>query len=263
MRHVEAVMKLVARALLTLVAFGAIAIAAADPPYVGKWKFNPAKSTLTGDTVTIENSADGMMQFSSQGYVYKFKLDGKEYPTPEGGTTAWTATSADVWDVTNRMNGKVASTFHLARKDDMLAVSGKAVKPDGSGAEFTASYKRVEGGPGLVGKWMSTEVKPPIAVLDISASGADGVAIKDDTGSAFSGQFDGKDNPAQGRMAGSKYTTAFKKSGANAFEVTTKLSGKPMYVEVYSVSPDGKTLTITGTPSNATQETYKIAMDRQ
>jgi hypothetical protein len=36
-----------------------------------------------------------------------------------------------------------------------------------------------------------------------------------------------------------------------------------MYVDVYSVSPDGKTLTISGTPSNAKQETYKIVLDRQ
>jgi hypothetical protein len=256
-------MKLVARVLLALVVFVATANAAADPAYVGKWRFNPAKSTLAGDTVTIENAPDGMMQFNSQGFVYKFTLDGKEYPTPDGGTTAWTATSADVWDVTNRMNGKVAGTFHLARKGDMLAVSGKAPKPDGGSAEFTASYKRVSGGPGLVGKWISTEVKPPISMLDITASGSDGVAIKDDTGAIFSGQFDGKDNPAQGRMAGSKYTGEFKKTGANSFELTTKLDGKPMYVDVYSVSPDGKTLTISGTPSNAKQETYKIVLDRQ
>ncbi len=256
-------MKLAARAPLVLLVFVASAMAAADPPYVGKWKFNPAKSTLTGDSVTIENVADGMMQFSSQGFVYKFKLDGQEYPTPDGGTTAWTVTSADVWDVTNRMNGKVAGTFHLARKGDMLSVSGKAIKADGGTAEFTASYKRTSGEAGLVGKWVSTEVKPPITVLDITASGAEGVVIKDDTGAILSGQFDGNDNPTQGRMAGSKYTAAFKKTGANSFEVTTKLDGKPMYVDVYSLSSDGKTLTVSGTPSNAKQETYKIVLDRQ
>jgi len=30
---------------------------AADPAYIGKWKFNAAKSALTGDTVTIESAA--------------------------------------------------------------------------------------------------------------------------------------------------------------------------------------------------------------
>jgi hypothetical protein len=166
-----------------------------------------------------------MMQFSSQGFVYKFKLDGKEYPTPDAGTTAWKATSADVWDVTNRINGKVASTYNLSRSVDALTVSGKAIKPDGSAAEFSASYKRVSGGPGLVGKWISTEVKPPTTVLEISPAGADGIVVKDDTGPIFSGQFDGKDNPALGRMAGSKYTAAFKKTGANSFDLTTNERG--------------------------------------
>jgi hypothetical protein len=87
----------------------AAAARAADPAYIGKWKFNQAKSAVSGDTVTIGPAAGGMMEFNSQGFAYTFKLDGKDYPTPDGGTTAWTATSADVWDVTNRMNGKVSA----------------------------------------------------------------------------------------------------------------------------------------------------------
>ena len=55
-----------------------------------------------------------MMQFSSQGFTYTFKLDGKDYPMPDGGTTAWTATSANVWDVKNQMKGKVSATYHLS-----------------------------------------------------------------------------------------------------------------------------------------------------
>ena len=255
-------MKSVARLLLALTVFVAAA-QAADPPYVGKWKFNAAKSTLTGDTATIENIPDGMMQFSSQGFIYKFKPDGKEYPTPDGGTTAWTATSPNVWDVSNRMGGKVVTTFHLALKGDMLAVSGKSMKPDGTAAEFTASYKRVSGGPGFAGKWMSTEVKPPANVLEVTASGANGVMLKDDTGPIFSGQFDGKDTPALGRMAGSKYTAAFRKIGDRSFEITAKLAGKPLFVDVYEVSADGKTLTVNGTPSNAKSETYKVVFERQ
>ena len=238
-------------------------VTAADPPYVGKWKFNAAKSVLTGDTATIEQLPDGMMQFNSQGFVYKFRLDGKEYPTPDGATTSWTKTSDTVWDVTNRAGGKVLTTYHLVLKGEALAVSGKVMKSDGSAGDFTSTYKLVSGGPGFAGKWMSTEVKPPTLNLEISANAPDGVTLKDDTGNVFSGQFDGKDTPAQGRMAGSKFTTAFRKTGANAFELTVTLDGKPMFVEIYSVSADGKTLTDSGTPTNAKQETYKVVFDRQ
>jgi hypothetical protein len=248
-------------AVLTLAA--GIAVAAADPAHVGKWKFNAAKSSLTGDTATIENAPDGMMQFNSQGFQYKFKLDGKEYPMPDGGTTAWVATADDVWDVTNKMKGKVTSSYHLVRKGDMLDITGKVVKPDGTSAQFTSAYKRLSGGPGMTGKWRSVEVKPPANVLEIASAGANGVMLKDDTGPIFSGQFDGKDSPALGRMAGSKYTGAFRKVDAASFELTVKVGGKPMYVEVYSVSGDSKTLTISGTPVSAKDEPYKLVFDKQ
>lgn len=255
-------MKRVARAILAAGLVVATALAA-DPAYVGKWKINTSKSVVTGDTATIANVANGMMEFNSQGFQYTFKLDGKEYPVPSGGTTAWTAASADTWDVTNRMNGKVSTTYHLTLKADQLSVSGKAMKPDGGSMDFSSTYKRVSGGPGFAGKWMSTEVKMPATTMEITASGADGVMLKDDTGPMSSGQFDGKDNPALGMMAGSKTTFAFKKVNGSSFEMTSKLDGKPMYVEVYSVSSDGKTLTVNGTPSNAKGETYKLVFDRQ
>jgi hypothetical protein len=90
-----------------------------------------------------------------------------------------------------------------------------------------------------------------------------GVTITDDSGATFSGQFDGKETPALGRLKGSKITTIFKKAGANGFEVTNKVDGNAMSTEIYSVSADGKTLTIDGTPTNASTEKYKVVFDRQ
>lgn len=236
---------------------------AADPAYVGKWKVNAAKSAVAGDTVTIQSTSGGMMQFNSQGFSYSFKLDGKDYPTPDGGTTAWTATAPDTWDVSNKLNGKVTATYHLALKGDMLSVSAKTMKADGGALDFSSTYKRVSGGPGFAGKWMSTEVKLPLSVLELSASGANGVMFKDDTGTTSTGQFDGKDNPLQGPMASPKSSVSFKKLSATSFEVTSKLDGKPMYVDVYTVSADGKSLIDEGTPVNAKAEKYKIVFDRQ
>jgi hypothetical protein len=238
-------------------------VRAADPPFVGKWKVNLSKSSLTGDTVTIGSSANGMMEFSSQGFSYSFKLDGHDYPMPDGGTTAWTATSATVWDVTNHLKGKVTNTYHLALTGDVLAVSGKTMKADGTPMAFSSSYKRMSGGPGFAGKWMSTQVQLPATTLQIAADGANGVLMSDETGQLCRGQFDSKDNPTLGMSAGSKSTCAFRKIDDRSFEMTSKLAGKAMYVDVYTVSADGRTLTDTGTPTNAAKETYKIVLDRQ
>lgn len=240
-----------------------VSLVAADPSYVGKWKLNIAKSQLAGDTVTISQAADGMMTFDGQGFKYAFKTDGKEYPTPDGASASWTKASPDAYDVTVKGGGKTIATYHAVVKGEALSLSGKLSKADGTTSDFSAAYKRKSGGPGLAGTWISTDVKAPISTLDVSAAAPDGVSITDDSGATFSGQFDGKDSPALGRLTGSKIATAFKKAKANSFEVTNKVDGKAMSTEIYSVSADGKTLTIDGTPTNAPTEKYKVVFDRQ
>jgi len=237
--------------------------AAATPAFVGKWKFNQDKSQTSGDTVSIGQADNGMMQFSSQGFTYTFKVDGNPYPTPDGGTTSWKDTSPTVWDVTNHMNGKVSATYHLELNGDMLSVGGKMMKPEGGSMDFSASYKRMSGGPGFGGNWMSTEVTMPVTTVDIAASGANGILVMSDGSPMVDCQFDGKDVPGIGVMAGPKTTVTCRKVSDTSFEVTTKMDGQPMYVETYSVSDDGKTLTNNGTPVNATSEAFKMVFDKQ
>ena len=251
------------RATAALVMLAGVSLVAAEPAYVGKWKFNAARSQLTGDTVTISSGADGTMTFDGQGFKYSFKVDGKEYPTPDGARASWTQSEPDAWDVTIKAGGKVVVSYRAVVKGETMRLAGKLTKPDGTTSDFAVAYKRTTGGPGLVGKWISTEVTAPVSLLEVAAAAPDGVTITDDTGAVFSGQFDGKVAPALGRLKGSKYTTIFRKTGANGFEMKTSVDGQPMYAEVYSVSADGKTLTIDGTPVNAPTEKYKVVFDRQ
>jgi hypothetical protein len=245
---------------VVLLASGA---AGAEAPYVGKWKFNPTKSQLTGDTVTVESVPGGMMEFRSQGYIYRFKIDGKEYPTPIGGTVIYTAAGPDSWDVSNRIKGKEINTIHITVKGDTQTIAVRQAKPDGGTLETSATYKRLSGGPGLLGTWKSTEVKVPATVLELASHGANGIMVKDESGFAAQGQFDGKPNPAAGFLTGTKYEFSFRKVSDRAFEMTGALEGKPYYRDVYTVSADGKTLTDDGTPMNAQSEATKIVYDRQ
>jgi hypothetical protein len=256
-------MKTYLRALSALVMLAVVPLVAADPAYVGTWKFNAAKSQLTGDTVTISSAPDGTMTFDGQGYKYTFKIDGKKYPTPDGASVSWTQASPDTWDVAITGDDKPIASYRAIVKADTMRLAGKLSKPDGTASDFNVSYKRNSGGPGLAGKWTSTEVTWPISRLDVAAAPPDGVTITDDSGAVFSGQFDGKVTPALGRLKGSKITSVFKKTGANSFELTTNIDGKALYVDAYSVSADGKTLTLNGTPTNAPTEKYKAVFDRQ
>jgi hypothetical protein len=251
------------RATAALIMLAVVGLVAAEPAYVGKWKLNAARSQLSGDTVTIVSNADGTMTFDGQGFKYSFKVDGKEYPAPDGAMVSWAQPEPDAWDATVKAGGNIVVRYRVVVMGETMKLAGKLTKPDGSTRDFSVAYKRTTGGPGLLGKWISTEVTTPgLSMLEVAAAAPGGVTITDDTGTVFSGQFDGTVAPALGRLKGSTYATAFRKTGADGFEMKTSVAGQAMYTEVYSVSADGKTLTIDGTPVHAPTEKYKMVFDR-
>jgi hypothetical protein len=130
--------------LLTLIS--AAISTAADAPYIGKFKVNSSKSQLT-DIVTIEKLPSGEMRFEESGFAYTFKLDGKEYPTPDGGSAAWKAVGDGKWEVTNRANGKVSATITLTLSGNKLSSMTMIPQTDGKDVMTTATLKRISGGP--------------------------------------------------------------------------------------------------------------------
>jgi hypothetical protein len=238
-------------------------IFAADAPWVGKWKLNPAKSQLTGETLTIEKTSSGMIAQTLEGSTSTFRLDGKEYPTPDGGTIAVKEAGADSWDITQRVNGKVVVTGKISVKADTLTGTLTVNRPDGGTIQQSSVFTRVSGGPGFFGKWKSTQTRPAAATLEITANGADGVTVNyPEFGFSCSAQFDGKDYPGAGQLAGSKSTFSFKNAGPRSFEMTSKTDGKAIYVDTFTVSADGKTLTDEGTPVSV-KEPVKSVYERQ
>src|SRR5512135_2972600 len=127
----ENVVRIITGVTVAIVLGVASILVAADAPYIGKWKLNPAKSQVTGQTVTIEKTASGLMRFEMSGVSYTFNVDGKEYPTPDGGTASWKALDANMWEVTIRMNGKEAAVIKLSLEGNTLSSSASVKKPDG------------------------------------------------------------------------------------------------------------------------------------
>lgn len=65
-----------------------------------------------------------------------------------------------------------------------------------------------------------------------------------------------------GAGASLKQTLAFERVGPNAIRLTTKLDGKPYYIDMLTLSADGKTLTDEGNPV-AVKEPIKAVYERQ
>ena len=247
--------------LACIVAFlSAAAVAAADAPYFGKWQVNSAKSQLTS-VVTMEKLPSGEYRFNQDGFIYNFQLDGKEYPMPDGGTTAWKAVDDKTWEVTNRANGKVSAMFKLTLSGNSLSSAVTIREPDGHENTESATFQRISGGPGFLGKWKQTQAEVGQAWLELTPDGAEGLKIAQ-LNSLCVAKFDGKPYPMSGSGDGSKQTMAFRKRGAASFEALTYIGGKLFSTDVYTVSADGKVLTDIGTPA-ATKKPVKTILDRQ
>ena len=251
---------------VALVGIGAAALFASDPPYVGTWKLNPAKSNFGETTVTYEQLAGGQMKLTADGQSYAFGTDGKAYPTPWGSTAEWKAVDASTWEVTNKANAKVVgtATLKLAADGKTLTVDGKNIKANGETSNDVAVYERLSGGPGLAGKWKTKNLKIGApGTMSISPSGTDGLTLTfvEEKGTC-SAKFDGKDYPASGPTWPPGWMCAIARNGATALDLTWKRDGKVMFKETLTPSADGKTLTdVSGAPT--TTEKVTAVYDRQ
>ncbi len=139
----------------------------------------------------------------------------------------------------------------------------KAGKPDGTTVEQTQTLTRVSGGPGFLGTWKSTEVKGAPTSIEISTTGSNGITLTlPEFQMSCKAAFDGKDYAVVGGGANLKQAFAFERLGPNSFRMTTKLNGKPFYVDVMTLSADGRTLTDEGNAISV-NEPVKTVSDRQ
>lgn len=238
----------------------AAAVTAADAPYFGKWKVNSAKSQITG-TASIQKLPSGDYHFDQDGFMYNFKPDGNEYPTPDGGSASWKMVDDNNWEVTFRANGKVTATAKLTASGDTLTSSNTIPQADGTTVTETGTSRRISGGPGVLGKWRITKANADDLWLELTPDGADGLKIAQPN-SLCVAKFDGKPYPMSGPGDPPKQTMSFRKKGAASFEALTYIDGKLLFTDVYSVSADGKVLTDVGTPAS-TKKSSKVIFDRQ
>jgi len=249
---------------LMLLAAGTLA--AADPPYAGKWKFNPAKSDFGETTVTYSQTPSGEMQVTAGGLSYTFKTDGKDYPAIFGTTAAWKQIDANTWETTDKLNGKVTGvdSTKLSADGKTLTIESKGAKPNGESFDDTTVYQRVSGGPGIAGKWKTKNFKMSSpGMMEFVPDGPDGLTMNIlDQNATCKARFDGKDYPATGPQMPPNFTLALKKAGPRAFDMTVKNNGKAVFMSTYTVSADGKTLTETGSAVGVAEK-YKSVYDKQ
>jgi len=252
--------------LIVLSVVFAAYVSAADSPFAGSWKLNPAKSKFTGETVRYEPAPSGMIKETARGISYTFKTDGKEYAGPFDRKVTWTHKSDRSWETVYKASGKtlMTSTAELSPDGKTMTATSKGAKPNGEAFTETSVYHRVAGTTGLLGTWKNKEVRISSPnELRLTQSGADGLKFEVvDYKVVCDARFDGKDYPATGPTMPPNFTLSLKRTGPRSFEMTEKQAGKPFFVGTYTVSADGKTLTEVTRPT-AVNEPITAVYDRQ
>jgi hypothetical protein len=133
----------------------------------------------------------------------------------------------------------------------------------GKTADTTLAAERVSGGPGLAGKWKTSNVKSDSPESMELVSEGDRFIFKfPDMHASCDAAFDSKDYICTGGMIPAGFSIALRKTGDRTFDITEKMKSKVVYTGSYTLSTDGRTLTLVATPAG-TSEKVKIVYDRE
>jgi hypothetical protein len=243
----------------------AATLAAANNPFIGKWKENLAQDDYVDATVSYKQTTPGEMQVTAEGQSYKFRMDGKEYPTGFGSVVAWKQVDGSAWETVHKTNGVLdwVTTTRLSANGKTLMVTENGKRSNGEPFEDNETYQRVSGGPGLAGKWKLTQWRFSSAfVMEIAPYEGDGITWRFPGNATLNARFDGKDYTVTGPSTPAGSTVALKRTGPRSFDEVQKINGKIVYTGTVTVSADGNTLTEVLTPPGANEKT-KTVYDRQ
>jgi hypothetical protein len=233
-------------------ALGALAlilpVAAADSPWNGTWKLNPAKSKLTGYTFSYKSLPGGKFLYTNGAqFAVTFACDGKPYPMIGTDTVVCTTPSAREYDYTFAAAGKpvMMAVWKLSPDGNDIAETEKHLHADGTASTESSTYKRLGEGTGLVGTWEETRKKitAPRAFTYKAFDGGVDIAYP-----AYKQTihltFDGKPSDIEGPgiKPGSSTVTAVS-AGPLSYMETDKVGSKVTFLAKTTVSGDGKTMT--------------------
>lgn len=239
---------------------------AADDSFVGKWKFNPDKSQLSGLTYKVEDAGNNQYKFVFGDDTETVSFDGKPHLTKYGETWSITKSGPNGWRWVTKRNGKTTNDAMWTVSDDGATSTyvNTATRPDGSTSHDETKLKRTAGTSGLVGTWESTEIKvgSPMT-MQLAAWQKDGYSLKTP---ALKGEtdfkLDGKDYTPKGPAVAKGTTVSGKKIDDRTMELAYQLKGKTTETDHWELSTDGKTLTNTVTYPGVDKQEVDI-FDRQ
>jgi hypothetical protein len=229
------------------------AAAAAQSPFDGTWKIDmkTAKYGSKPDTVLLK---DGVYECSTCTPPVKVKADGTDQKvtgSPYFDTAAIKIINDHSIQETDKKNGKVVIT-----QVTVVAADGKTATGEFTDSSNTNSapvvgkgtMTRVAPGPSgshaVSGQWRMDKadaISDNALTFTLKMEG-DTVHVTSPTGQSYVAKLDGPDAPYKGDPGIT--TVSLKRIDKNTFEETDKRDGKALYVGRYTLSADGKSMTM-------------------
>jgi hypothetical protein len=209
------------------------ALWAADDPFAGKWKINPANSKIT-DEMKVEAVGENKYAFTFvPGAVDTIVADGGDHPTPDGTTLSVTVEGPNNWKVVRKKDARqiISAIWTLSADGTTLDDAFTQYQPDGSPISVRLTYQRSAGSSGFTGTWDSVSSSGLDSGIELAIRPYEGdglTLISPIVGGTQNIRFDGKDN---------------RRVNQRRLEMTKTSQGQTRVTQM-EVSTDLKTLTI-------------------
>jgi hypothetical protein len=239
--------------------------------FVGSWVQNPAKSrgTIGKDlTYTFSQEADGFIAIV-RGRVQlrdRVRFDGNDYPTPDvpGRTTSWTRVSDTIHETTIKNGGVLVARGKWTVSADGKRLTQETTRIQPQADTNTIEYIRTSGsGNSLIGGW--EPVSSSSSVVEsfvVTLSDATTLSVAFRTGVSYTMRPDGQEYDARSD-AFPDMKAVVTSLGSRALQRTTFRGRRQMLEAVWTLSPDGRTLTVTSGTVASSDEPSALVYERQ
>lgn len=223
---------------------------AAGDPFIGNWKLNPSLTRLP-DEMKVESKGGNTYTFNFAGDPETIKVDGTDQPGIDGTMLSVKPDAPDTWTVERKKAGRrlLHASWKLSPDGGTITDLFRGFDPSGSTFSVDYVYRRSGGGSGFAGDWQSVkETMNSPYLLEVKQYESDGLSFISTTPAGQKTRnlkLDGKEYPAQGTGTNAGPAFSSRRVGEHALEMTGTVAGKVVDQREISLSPDGKTLTMT------------------
>jgi hypothetical protein len=215
---------------------------AAESPFIGDWKLNPAKSRMP-DQMRVTR-AGAKYRFDFGGVIETIVVDGTFQPGYGKTLLSVKPEASDRWIVERQEDGKpqVKAVWTLSKDGRTLTDNFLQFMADGSTLSMDYVYQRASDGGGFTGDWKSIKetMNSPYALL-VKAHEGDGLSLFTVAVHATRNlKLDGKEYPTA-----SGATSSARRVNARTLLITNKAGGTVTDTRQLELSPDLKILTMT------------------